>query len=583
MPPGPALALLLGAQECDRLDDFDVVEVARSARRLASWAASLELGAIAELSARRKMQGQKLGAWDFEVGEWVSDEVAAALTLSGGTAAHLVVMAQQLTADLPLTFRALREGLIDAAKARVIADGLRPLRPQVAADVERRVLPAASDQTCAQLRSAVRKAVEDADPDGCAERRRLAEEARCLELWENDQATSDLSGRNLPAAAASAAWNRVNAIAAALKADGDDRTIDQLRADVFVALLRNERPDPPHAPGSHLPPGPAGPSDRGWPGSANGGPPPADGGPPPGGATGDGPLTQERAPGGRRPLARTAGDAGDAGVAAVAAVAAAAVAVAAGEVRASGGVAALGRGERASCGSEAGRWTTLGHRGGRVDPDDAGVLTFRRQPDLETRAATGSGAEDRRAEDDHRAHAAAASLARMGAGAEEERAVAAAVAAAVRERLTEVTDGLARDRRRRRGQPALVTETLQRIKAATAELNARWCTITTNPKRKALRHGAGSYQVPAGMRRWLDARDVTCRFPGCRRRAARCDADHTQPHHLGGVTCPCNLAILCRRHHRLKQRPEWQLIQVWHGVLVWIAPTGHCYVVGPGP
>src|SRR4051795_7731190 len=80
MPSGPGLALVLETQEPDQLDDFDVVELARSARRLASWAAAIELSAVAELSARRRAAGEKLGAWDSEVGEWVTDEVAAALT-----------------------------------------------------------------------------------------------------------------------------------------------------------------------------------------------------------------------------------------------------------------------------------------------------------------------------------------------------------------------------------------------------------------------------------------------------------------------------------------------------------------------
>jgi hypothetical protein len=53
------------------------------------------------------------------------------------------------------------------------------------------------------------------------------------------------------------------------------------------------------------------------------------------------------------------------------------------------------------------------------------------------------------------------------------------------------------------------------------------------------------------------------------------------PHHKGGATCLCNVSLLCRRHHRLKQRPEWRLIQIWPGVLLWIAPTGHWYITGP--
>jgi hypothetical protein len=162
-------------------------------------------------------------------------------------------------------------------------------------------------------------------------------------------------------------------------------------------------------------------------------------------------------------------------------------------------------------------------------------------------------------------------------GDEEQHAMAGAVADALREQLTELTDGLRRDSRRCRS--ALVDEAVGRMKAALAELNSRWCTTTIGQGGHIVRHGADSYRVPAGMRRMLDARDGTCRFPGCRRHAARCDADHTEPFHKGGATCLCNLANLCRRHHRLKQRPEWRLVQIWPGVLVWIAPTGHWYII----
>ena len=39
---------------------------------------------------------------------------------------------------------------------------------------------------------------------------------------------------------------------------------------------------------------------------------------------------------------------------------------------------------------------------------------------------------------------------------------------------------------------------------------------------------------------------------------APCDIDHAQPHAAGGVTCPCNLVPLCRRHHRANRgaQPE---------------------------
>jgi hypothetical protein len=460
--PGPGLALLLAEQEHDRLDDYDIIEMARAARRLASWAASLEYGAIAELSVRRKSQGEKMGAWDSEVGEWVSDEIAAALTLAGGTAAREVVVAEQLSDTLPATFQALYEGRIDADKAKAIATGLCGVPTETARQVEQQVLPAAPAQTCAQLRHAVRAAVRAADPEVHEQRRRLAEDARRLELWDTDQGTSDLTGRDLPATAATTAYNRINAIAQALKSDGDVRSIDQLRADILLDLIHNRRPTSQPLPA---------PTRRG-----------------------------------STPSSDT-------------------------EIPLDG--------------------TDHGGAGRAIDGD------FRQE-----RAASINSAQDTGKDRD-------------------ERAIADAVADAVHGQLTGLTAGLHRDGRQYGSQATLVREASRRIKEVVADLGSRWCVTTANADGHIIRHGADSYRIPAAMRRTVQTRDVTCRFPGCRRRATLCDIDHTVAHHKGGPTCPCNLAILCRRHHRLKQRPEWQIIQIWPGVLLWIAPTGHWYLTTP--
>ena len=60
-----------------------------------------------------------------------------------------------------------------------------------------------------------------------------------------------------------------------------------------------------------------------------------------------------------------------------------------------------------------------------------------------------------------------------------------------------------------------------------------------------------------GTPRLVAVRDKTCVFPWCTRPARRCDTDHIVPHNRGGPTCPCNLAPLCRRHHRIKTHGGW--------------------------
>ncbi|MDQ1125606.1 hypothetical protein QE428_000639 [Microbacterium sp. SORGH_AS 505] len=86
-----------------------------------------------------------------------------------------------------------------------------------------------------------------------------------------------------------------------------------------------------------------------------------------------------------------------------------------------------------------------------------------------------------------------------------------------------------------------------------------------------------SYRVPSAMRRFLQARDQHCRFPGCRVAAIRCEIDHTHDHALGGKTELTNLAHLCQRHHSMKQFTAWRVRQLQGGVLEWTSPLGRTY------
>ena len=91
-----------------------------------------------------------------------------------------------------------------------------------------------------------------------------------------------------------------------------------------------------------------------------------------------------------------------------------------------------------------------------------------------------------------------------------------------------------------------------------------------------------SYRPSAALDRAVRARDVTCWFPGCRRSAdsAGTDLDHTVPW-PGGATTATNLAVLCRRHHRLKHSGGWNLTQDPNAVMTWTTPTGRHYQTDP--
>jgi hypothetical protein len=87
-----------------------------------------------------------------------------------------------------------------------------------------------------------------------------------------------------------------------------------------------------------------------------------------------------------------------------------------------------------------------------------------------------------------------------------------------------------------------------------------------------------SYRPPLTIRDLIEARDQTCRFPGCRQPAWRGDLDHTMAFHQGGLTCPCNLGPLCRRHHQLKQQQGWTLVQTRPGTFHWHTPAGRIHI-----
>ncbi|MDO8307125.1 MAG: HNH endonuclease signature motif containing protein, partial [Actinomycetota bacterium] len=94
--------------------------------------------------------------------------------------------------------------------------------------------------------------------------------------------------------------------------------------------------------------------------------------------------------------------------------------------------------------------------------------------------------------------------------------------------------------------------------------------------------GRTRYRIPDQLRAFITARDGTCRFPGCARRADRCQVDHATPWDHGGTTDRGNLGALCTRHHQLKTHAGWQITQSSaDGSCTWQSPMGRTYPHAP--
>jgi uncharacterized protein DUF222 len=94
------------------------------------------------------------------------------------------------------------------------------------------------------------------------------------------------------------------------------------------------------------------------------------------------------------------------------------------------------------------------------------------------------------------------------------------------------------------------------------------------------RHREDRYTPSRKLGHLVRARTATCPAPGCGAQAAHCDLDHTLPY-PAGQTDQCNLSPPCRRHHRVKQAPGWQLEQPAPGVMRWTTPSGRVHTTTP--
>ena len=242
MAPCSVLAELTGQvveAGVGRLTDDELVGVLRAARRVASWQQTVELAAVAELAERRAAEPSGQGP---QPAEQVSDEVAAALTLTSRAADAEVALATGVS-RLEAVGAALRRGEIDLARASVFVEelaGLDCLQASVLAD---RHVFGAGGRTTAQLRQLLRRAVLAQDPEAVRRRQRAARQDARVETWQEGSGNGAIAGRELPAERAILADRHIRALARALQQAGMPGTLEQISAEVFLALLTGQSPE----------------------------------------------------------------------------------------------------------------------------------------------------------------------------------------------------------------------------------------------------------------------------------------------------------------------------------------------------
>ena len=286
--PGPALAGFADAvtgtgHGYAGINDDELIGVLIAWQKTESWAAAGKLSAVAELIRRRPATGfadpsdpgaasggsgdtggpggnagpggsaASRGEIRAEWGKFCADELAVALTSSRLAAERMLALAHDLAARLPGTARALREGLIDLYKARIIAEATRVLDGSGAVAAEASVIADIAGKSPGQIRAAIGRAVLRVDPGAARQRREQAQRDARVELWREDAGTAAICGFGLPPDEALAADQMISARARELKAAGVAGSIDQLRVRAYLDFLLGQDTRP--TPGQ---PGPAG-------------------------------------------------------------------------------------------------------------------------------------------------------------------------------------------------------------------------------------------------------------------------------------------------------------------------------------
>jgi hypothetical protein len=237
---GLELAQSLARIDLETLDQGDAVDAVAAWSRVASWAASrrgaaaavLERGLIASYGVIGRSPATRTGSSLPHA----STELAMRLGTTRHAAGTIVRTGVLLTGPLASTNDALERGEIDPTKADIIARALESKPLTVTMAVEDLVLPRAPGRTPSQLTKDVEQALLEVDPQGATERHHSARSKRRVTHARTlpDGMASFLAV--LPAADAIAVDLALDGAARTARAAGDDRTIDQLRADILAGI-----------------------------------------------------------------------------------------------------------------------------------------------------------------------------------------------------------------------------------------------------------------------------------------------------------------------------------------------------------
>ena len=245
---GPVLAALLSSIDVTEISGHDQIIVLGAHDRMASHHAAGRYRAMAAVhTTMLEFDGYPQRYED--AADSASEEVRAALRLTRRASDIELALALALHRRLPRLAEMLDTGSLDVRRVRAIHAATIHLTDAHAQAVVDEIADIAPDLTTGQLRARIQKLCIDVDPDDAADRYERSVQDRRIVMEATTNGTANLLGLDLPPDVATAIRRFIHDTAMSLHVANESRTMDQLRADVYMDLLQGIVPSSSSAPG----------------------------------------------------------------------------------------------------------------------------------------------------------------------------------------------------------------------------------------------------------------------------------------------------------------------------------------------
>ncbi|GMR02274.1 MAG: HNH endonuclease signature motif containing protein [Acidimicrobiia bacterium] len=231
--PGPALAGWLASINVADVSGFDRIVVLRAHQRMAShYAAHVyrDMTAVTDVMADEAHD-------PVDAAGAAAAEIRVALHLTRRATDVELSFALGLMRRLPRLAEMLAAGVIDVRRAKTIDRNTLHLPVATAQAVVDQIADVAAELTTGQLAARIQRLCIDVDPDDAKDRYDTAVVDRRVVSDPTTSGTAHLMGMDLPPDRVAAITKRINEIAKHLRGHGESRTMDQLRADIFLDIL----------------------------------------------------------------------------------------------------------------------------------------------------------------------------------------------------------------------------------------------------------------------------------------------------------------------------------------------------------